>query len=35
LRLFLEFIVRYALSTPNQQLKEITIGIELYAVHQE
>ena len=35
LRLFLEFIVRYALSTPNQQLKEITIGVELYAVHQE
>src|SRR5215510_7612430 len=35
LRLFLEFIVRHALSPGNQPLKEMTIGIELYAAHQE
>ena len=35
LRLFLKFIVQHALSTPEQPLKELTIGIELYAAHQE
>jgi TolB-like protein/Flp pilus assembly protein TadD len=35
LRLFLEFIVRHALSSPDRPLKEITIGIELYAAHTE
>ncbi len=35
LRLFLKFIVQYALATPEQPLKEMTIGIELYAAHQE
>src|SRR5215472_5234999 len=35
LRLFLEFVVRHALSSPDQPLKEMAIGIELYAAHQE
>ncbi len=35
LRLFLKFIVQHALATPEQPLKEMTIGIELYAAHQE
>ena len=34
LRVFLEFIVGHALSSPDH-LKETTIGIELYAAHQE
>ena len=35
LRVFLKFIVGHALSSPDHPLKETTIGIELYAAHQE
>jgi TolB-like protein len=35
LRRFLEFIVEHTLSSPSQPLKEMIIGSELYALHQE
>jgi TolB-like protein/Tfp pilus assembly protein PilF len=35
MRRFLEFIVEHALSSPNEPLKEMIIGIELYAGHGE
>lgn len=35
MRRFLEFVVEHALSSPNDHLKEMTIGIELYAGHPE
>src|ERR1700748_1940784 len=31
MRRLLEFVVEHTLSSPNEQLKEIVIGIELYA----
>jgi TolB-like protein/Tfp pilus assembly protein PilF len=35
MRRFLEFVVEHTLSSPNEHLKEIIIGIELYAGHGE
>jgi len=35
LRRFLEFIVEHTLSSPGELLKEMIVGIELYALHQE
>jgi serine/threonine-protein kinase len=35
MRCFLEFIVEHALSSPNEPLKEMIIGIKLYAGHGE
>jgi TolB-like protein len=35
MRRFLEFVVEHSLSSPNEHLKEIIIGIELYAEHGE
>lgn len=35
MRRFLEFIVEHTLSLPEEPLKEMTIGIRLYALHQE
>ena len=35
LRRFLEFVVEHTLSSPNEHLKEMIIGIELYAGHGE
>ena len=35
MRCFLEFIVDHALSSPNEPLKEMIIGIKLYAGHGE
>lgn len=35
MRRFLEFIVEHTLSSPNEPLKEMIIGIELYAAHGE
>ena len=35
MRRFLEFIVEHTLSSSNEHLKEMTIGIELYAGHGE
>jgi TolB-like protein len=35
MRRFLEFVVEHTLSLPDEPLKEMVIGIELYALHQE
>ena len=35
MRRFLEFVVEHTLSSPNEHLKEMIIGIELYAGHGE
>jgi TolB-like protein/Tfp pilus assembly protein PilF len=35
MRRFLEFVVEHTLSSPNEHLKEMLIGIELYAAHGE
>ena len=35
MRRFLEFVVEHTLSAPNEHLKEMIIGIELYAGHGE
>ena len=35
MRRFLEFIVEHALSSPGEHLKEMIIGIKLYAGHEE
>jgi hypothetical protein len=35
LRRFLEFVVEHAVKHPDEGLKEITIGIELYAIGQD
>jgi hypothetical protein len=35
MRRFLEFVVEHTLSSPNEHLKEMIIGIELYAEHGE
>jgi hypothetical protein len=35
MRRFLEFVVEHTLSSPNEHLKEIIVGIELYAGHGE
>ena len=35
MRRLLEFIVEHSLSLPNEPLKEMTIGMELYAAHGE
>ena len=35
MRRFLEFVVEHTLSAPNEHLKEMTIGLELYAGHGE
>jgi TolB-like protein/Flp pilus assembly protein TadD len=35
MRRFLEFIVQHTLESPNEPLKEMTIGIELYSAHGE
>ncbi len=35
MRCFLEFVVEHTLSSPNEHLKEMIIGIELYAGHGE
>jgi TolB-like protein len=35
MRRFLEFVIEHTLSSPNEHLKEMMIGIELYAGHGE
>src|ERR1700730_10518509 len=35
MRRFLEFVVEHTLSSPNEHLKEMMIGIELYTGHGE